>query len=151
MNYFLSIMSSSKVLSGITYAFHQLKKGMCNARKLFWRWCNSADSWLIWQGAAPCSPFRHLICVLRTFSKLYMCPTALSVHISVSVCMSGSKSPKRLLNVGMKSTKKSWKNSQKVAWPFSKNLFIITGGINLKRNCMSLKMNENCFILLFSL
>ena len=37
----------------------------------------SADSRLIWQGAAPCGPFRRLICALWLFSASYMCPAAL--------------------------------------------------------------------------
>ena len=65
----------------------------------------SADSRHIWQGAAPCGPFRRLTCALRPFSTHYMRPAALSVHISVSICVSVSKSPKRLLNASTKCTK----------------------------------------------
>ena len=37
----------------------------------------SADSRLIWQGAAPCGPFRSLVCALWPFSASYMRPAAL--------------------------------------------------------------------------
>ena len=36
------------------------------------------DSRLIWQGAAPCGPFRRFICALQSFWTLYMCPAAFS-------------------------------------------------------------------------
>ena len=38
----------------------------------------SADSKLIWQGTAPCSPFRRFVCALRPFWVLCMRPAALS-------------------------------------------------------------------------
>ena len=58
----------------------------------------SADSRLIWQDAAPCSPFRGLICSLLPFLTLYMRAMTLSVCISASLCVSVTKSLKRLLN-----------------------------------------------------
>ena len=90
----------------------------------------SADSRLIWQGAVPCGPFRHLICTLRPFTKLYMHPLALSVHFSASVCVSVSKSPKRLLDASTKSTKNSEKIHRRLCDHFRRIQFKITGGIN---------------------
>ena len=39
---------------------------------------NIADFRLIWQGAAPCGPFRHFICALQPFLTFHMRPVALS-------------------------------------------------------------------------
>ena len=91
---------------------------------------DSADSRLIWQGAAPCDPFRRLICVLWPFSMLYKRPAALSICISESVCVSASKSLKRLLNAGTKSTKNHEKIHRRLRDHFQRTLFIITERIN---------------------
>ena len=88
---------------------------------------------------APCGPFRCFICARRPFLFASLCP---------SVCV--SKLPKRLLNTGTKSTKNHEKIHRRLRDHFRRIRFIITIGINLKCNYMSLKMNENCFILLFS-
>ena len=129
---------------------------------------SSADSRLIWQGAAPCGPFQRLTCARQPFSMLYirqadlsdplyMCPAAHSVCVSTFVCvyLSVCKSPKRLLNAGTQKVAKCTKNREKINRRSRDHFWrircIITGGINYKRNCMSLKMNENCFVSLFSL
>ena len=85
----------------------------------------SADCRLFWQGAAPCGPFLHLICALRLFLTLYMRPVALSVRIAGSVCVSVSKLPKRLLNVGTKSAKNREKNHRRLRDHFRRIQFII--------------------------
>ena len=80
---------------------------MCQSRMAYSQSSkDSADSRLIWQGAAPCAPFQHLICILWPFSVPYVCPAALfntlyapdgpfqsslyaplSVRLSASVCV----------------------------------------------------------------
>ena len=129
-------------------------------------WNRSADSRLLWQGAAPCGPFQRLRCELRPFSILYMCPTAFSdslymcpaarsVCVSTSVCVCVCLSVSHLKGFWMRArrnsrsvpkiVKKLTEDQVKIFWRIR---CIITGGTNYKRNCMSLKMNENCFVLL---
>ena len=91
---------------------------------------NTADSRLIRQGAAPYGPFPRFVCGLRPFSTLYMCPEALSVRISESVCVFVSKTPKRVFNAGTKSTKNHEKIHRRLCDHFRRIRFIIRGGNN---------------------
>ena len=109
---------------------------------------SSADSRLICQGEAPCSPFWCHIRALRPFSAPYMRPSALFdasyaptaalldllyMHPFCSrLCV--CKSPERFLNAGTQKVSKCTKNREKIHRRshdhFQRIRFIITGGMN---------------------
>ena len=117
----------------------------------------SADSRLIWQGAAPlqpflvpymrpvalfralyvpCGSFRRFICARRPFPTLFICTRwhflFASLRPSVRVCV--CKSPKRFLNARTQKFSKCTKNREKIHRRshdyFRRIRFIITGGMN---------------------
>ena len=91
----------------------------------------------------PCGPFRCFICARQPFLFTSLRP---SVCLSVS-CLKGFKMRARRVP-------KIVKKFAEGTWPFSKNSvhnFQRNKKTKKKGNCMSLKMNENCFVLHFSL